>query len=198
MEIVKYSGPAYPVLPMDLLERCIDGRARVVWQNTPLSLRLSRDERRLFDAAVERDYLIAPAGCRNTINAYYCWAEIQNKPVVVVKQKKRYATIKCDLITLRNSQGIIHRLGERECGVAASILATYSGLGATIRTGGIYFSSDRVRIESAEECAVRIYQYVMHSLEQDEVRQKIREMINPNSYPSGKLTPEHVRNAIWN
>ena len=112
---------------------------------------LSSTERRRFDDAVSRHFVVTgqgeePWGAR----AYFRWCEAHGEPYVRVRRRRRYATVSCDTITMPWSYPPV------ALSQMVEYLRKYSVPGAYL-FWGVWTESDRVPIEHAETLAVLLY-----------------------------------------
>lgn len=133
------------------LEDAIRGRITVSRWGHPVPYRLNGEERREFEHAKQRHFLIARGQRANLENAYYEWCALGPQPYVVVRPRRDYATVKADLICCQPSEPHLDAAAEAE-----SLLQRESAPGAWISVGTLT-CSDKVPVERAEEVAAMLW-----------------------------------------
>jgi hypothetical protein len=63
-------------------------------------LRLPRRQREIFEHGRERGFLVYTHNDATAYRTYYQWCELTQRPIVRVRRKTRFATVRFDMMTV--------------------------------------------------------------------------------------------------
>jgi len=155
MRTIHYRGGILPEIPVDIVDDAIQGRVKVFFHDQLLIGKLTKAEMTAYDQARTRHTLIISKSSGSLENAYFQWCENYNEPYIVVREKRKYAQVKYDLITTRDAKGFCSHLPRPLVEKIANVLSQASR--GEWSAGGQYTYAHRVEIIQAPTLAKELY-----------------------------------------
>jgi hypothetical protein len=157
---IRYSGSTLPRIPQEKIDDAIDGKLKIFYYDHEIKLKLNKADRARYEEAL-KNHVVIIRGMRErdpAANAFFFSCDNHNEPYIKVVEKKKYATVDCDLITTVNREGSVCKLPEDLAQKAVDILTRDSVHGAWITgLGGVIISSNRIPKDLAPTVAKQLY-----------------------------------------
>ena len=137
VQTIRSTACTMPWLTPGMFKNFLNGKFRLYWHDQLLLKPMTARERWVFDEAVQNGVVIHTKSTRNAAGFYYYWCEVNCRPNIEVRPKRKYAQIEVDFISIPGSKGFSDAAS---CKVKALITQHQGDLkpGSWYGLGGIY------------------------------------------------------------